>query len=436
MPGNLTFETFVDGVPIGNDPFPGGAQGIATVAAPANDPSPIGKLRHPRAIVVVNDAPLTNRELVSFEVDTTSFYEADTFRVVIALSSQNGSAVNSWAWWAQQTALVVAIYSGFPNNPDEYTINELQQLIVGAVDDINFNPVTDEILLTGRDFTSVFIDTVTYGAWPNKFAATGDQNKPGVVEILAKAHNLKAIATPTTEFIGGYYRQDHVGISGQLRSQRITEWDLLTYLARKEGFNVFVRGQNLFFQPPPDITTNNPYVIQYVPPARTITVPHDIPQSNAIHLNFTRALTLAKDVIVNVVSWNQKQDSRFQITARRSHNKSTVLRGQPLPIGVPQVYPFMIPNLTHKRAEEEAQQRLREISQHELRVEVELPGDNLIDITSIVQVRGTGTIFDQRYFPDHIHRIFNIEDGYRMSVRMKNHPVDSSVQLLSTLNVH
>jgi phage protein D len=418
--GNLTFETFVDGVPVASDPFPGGAHTAATTAAPVNDPSPIGKLRHPRAIVVINDAPLTNRELVSFEVETTSFYEADTFRVVIALSSQNGTVVNSWSWWAKQTALVVAIYSGFPINPDEYTINDLQQLIVGAVDDINFNPVTDEILLTGRDFTSVFIDTQTYKSYV-------DKSSSDIATALADEHDLSSVVTLTTELVGGYYKQDHVTIMSQGTSHHRTQWDLLTYLARKEGFQVFVRGQTLFFQPPPDVGTNNPYVIQYVPPARNFIVPHDVPHSNAIDLNFTRALTIAKDVIVKVFSWQESQANAFFATARCSHNKSTVLRGQPIPIGMPQVYQFTIANLTPEQAEEEANQRLREISQHELRVEAELPGDNLLDITSIIQVQGTGTIFDQRYFPDHIHRIFNIEDGYRMTVRMKNHPVDSQV---------
>jgi phage protein D len=58
-----------------------------------------------------------------------------------------------------------------------------------------------------------------------------------------------------------------------------------------------------------------------------------------------------------------------------------------------------------------------------------IPGDNDLDTTSLIQLSGTGTAFDQVYFPDSITRRLSFDGGYEMTIEAKNHAPDSTVTL-------
>ena len=146
---------------------------------------------------------------------------------------------------------------------------------------------------------------------------------------------------------------------------------------------------------------------------------------NGTSIKFRRNLTLAKDVIVKVRSWNVKQKQGFTKTAQATHNKNTVLAGAAQPIGEAQVYQYTFPNLTPEQALQRAQSLLQQISQHELRATVDMPGDNLVTTENIVQIAGTGSQFDTVYYPSSILRRWSLEEGYRMTLDVKNHATDS-----------
>jgi hypothetical protein len=44
-----------------------------------------------------------------------------------------------------------------------------------------------------------------------------------------------------------------------------------------------------------------------------------------------------------------------------------------------------------------------------------------------IRLVGTGTDWDQLYYPDTVTRRLSVQDGYRMDVRAKNHSVQDSV---------
>jgi hypothetical protein len=56
-----------------------------------------------------------------------------------------------------------------------------------------------------------------------------------------------------------------------------------------------------------------------------------------------------------------------------------------------------------------------------------MPADNILTTENIIKVVGTGTAFDQVYFPDSIVRSFGWDSGYTMTVNAKNHGVESEV---------
>ncbi|EFU5316865.1 hypothetical protein HT787_004573, partial [Salmonella enterica] len=151
--------------------------------------------RQPRAVVRVNGAPMPG--WVSWEVTANTYYEADTFRVSFATSAMADQTAPAWGaldkslgrklkaadWFSQQAEIYVEILAGFPSNPADPSANELSSLIYGRVDDIEFDPVSTMLSLTGRDLTAVFIDTRVAGEWSN-------QTSSGIATMLAKNHAL------------------------------------------------------------------------------------------------------------------------------------------------------------------------------------------------------------------------------------------------------
>lgn len=365
-----------------------------------NQPDKLTDSRIPRAVVKVNDAIVVG--WLEWEVDNNTFYQADTFRVKFALSKMEAPYTANW--WMTQPSLFVEILVGFPKDPNNYSASELTSWIYGQVDDVTLDPVSRTIEVSGRDLTAQMIDTKTTEKWQN---LTSSQ----IAAKIAAAHNLTPVVTATSIKAGKYYEIDHARMTDQR-----SEWDLLTALAHEEGFVVFVRGKSLYFQPKPD-PNSAPYLLHWQEPEEA----GQPPKFNGTSLLFARNLTLAKDVIVQVRSWNVKNKKGYTKTAQATHNKNTVLAGAAQPVGEAQVYSYTIPNLTPEQALKKAQAILKEITAHEVRVDVEMPADNILDVTTILQVIGTETALDQIYYPDSIKRKMNEDEGYTMTVLAKNH---------------
>lgn len=371
-----------------------------------------GLRRAPRTLVKINGTALPG--CVSWQIDNNSNYQADTFRVSYAAGALPSD--RDIAWLTAQADLSVEILAGFPADPNAPTMAELQSYIIGRVDDVQFDPVQNTIELSGRDYTSQFIDTKTSESFLN-------QKPPWIVATLAARHNMTANAAPQPgpQRAGSYYQVDHVRLNHEH-----TEWDLLTWLAIEAKCSVWVSGTTLNFQPLPDPDTADTYVIQWSPPSEK----SGSPQANVIDLKFARNLTLAKDVIVIVRSYNAKQKRYVSATAKASHNKNKVLRNTSIPYGEPQIYTYdKTPGLQQDQAQAKANSLLASISAHEVRLDASLPGDSILSTRMLVTVQGTHTAFDQLYYPDSVVRSMNMSDGYRMQLSAKNHSPESTVDI-------
>ena len=365
---------------------------------------PLNAARAPRSIVKLNGSAIG--AVVSWQLDNNSNYQADTFRVDLAAGVL--PAAQNVAWLSSQADLSVEILAGFPANPQAPLVGELTSFILGRVDDIAYDAKQNTVTLSGRDYTSQLIDTKTTEVFANQTAAQ-------IVATLAARHGLTANAVSNPALVGSYYEIDHRRLTDEH-----TEWDLLTWLAHQENCNVWVSGTTLNFQPVPDPTADT-YVITWTP-----TVP---PQANVIDLKFARNLTLAKDVTVIVNSWNSKQKKGFKVTAKATHSKNKTLRNPSIPYGEPQVFTQTIPGLTVQEAQVRANALLASISAHEVRLDASLPGDNILTTRTLVTVQGTGTAFDQVYYPDSVVRSMSVSAGYRMELAAKNHSPESTVNL-------
>lgn len=364
--------------------------------------------RRPRGAVLVDGEALRGWE--SWEIDTNSFYQADSFHVIFSLSDM--PADRDAAWWAARNTVSIEIKAGFPADPEKYTVNELDTLILGNADDITIDLLKRTVEVSGRDLTSTLIDAKTTEKFQNLTASQ-------IVSKLATRRGLTPVVTATSTRAGKYYEIDHARLTSEQ-----SEWDLLSWLAFEENYIVFVKGRELHFQPKPT-SSDKPYVLQWQWPDDK----RGYPIFNGKTLSFSRNLTLAKDVIVTVKSWNSKSGKAFTKTVRATHNKNTVLAGAAQPTGDAQTYSYTIPGMTPEQALQRAQSLLREITQHEVRLSATMPADNFLSITSVVQVTGTNTALDQVYFPDNIVRTMSIDEGYAMSVTGKNHNVESEQTL-------
>ncbi|WP_458763572.1 hypothetical protein [Cupriavidus basilensis] len=189
--------------------------------------------RQPRGIVKV--AGVRVDAWIDWSVDNNTFYQADTFRVSFAVTAL--PAETNAAWFAAQKEAFVEIFAGFPGDPSNFSESDLQSLIYGRVDDIDYDPVATTLVLTGRDLTAAFIDAKTSMQYQNLTSSE-------IAIQLAQAHGLTPVVTATTTKAGSLYAYDHV----RMVDQR-SEWDLLTWLASEEGFICYVKGQELHFEP-------------------------------------------------------------------------------------------------------------------------------------------------------------------------------------------
>jgi len=359
------------------------------------------QVRQPRGIVNLNGTPI--KGWMHFSATNNSFSAADTFSVSFAVNSLPTS--RNAVWFSEQTDMYVECFAGFPADPDSYAASDLQSLIYGQADDIHYDPEQGTIEVSGRDLTRVFIDTKTTQKWPNLTASQ-------IVTQLASSHGLTPAVTATTEQVGRFYETDHVELSDER-----SEWDLICYFARLLNFRAYVRGKTLYFNPAPDQSTTAPYVLTWQNDAAG-----GAPSSNMMRPVFSRNLGVSRGIQVVIRSWNGKQKKAFN--AAYPNSKVTAIKpGQSG--SQTQVYRYTYAGLTQEAATARAKTIYDQLVQHEMQLEYQSPADNELDITNVLEVQGTGTKYDQRYFPDSIDRTLDIEGGYVMRVHAKNHSPES-----------
>lgn len=369
-----------------------------------NNPVPVAGFAQPRGMALVNGERVAG--LKSFEVDNNSFFQADTFRLSLALSAQ--PATRGFDFWAAQTTVQVELLAGFPANPDNFTRTELTSWLTGWADDIEVDPIADEIVITGRDKTSLLVDTKKAIAFTNKRSSD-------IATQIATIAGLSVDVDPTQAFTG-----TAASTIMQMVNDRGTYWDVLTKLAQIEQYNVYVAGNTLFFKKAQAV--KDQYVLRYQPPGAAAWA-----QVNAVSMRFSRNLSVARGTKVTVLSWNQKTGKQVSAVAQRARvkNSTTSKAGSN---GLPTAeYTFIFPNLTPQQAQDRANALVADISQHEVNVSADMPGDDLLTTNVAVKVIGTNSAFDQIYYPASIRRSYSWDEGYRMNVRARNYSPESQL---------
>jgi phage protein D len=366
---------------------------------PLNDPSvDQTDARSVGVRVLANGTPLPG--VISVELTSSNGYQCDRFTFDAALKAGPAN------WWDVEPPFVIDIQLNLDGGG-------WQSILQGEVDTQRIAFHSGRITCPGRDFSGRLIETKTQITYQNM---TSSQ----IAQTLAAEHGLSTVdadgnltVTATTTLAGRYYDIDHTRTSLGQFAKATTEWDLLTYLAQQEGFDVYVRGQVLYFQP----TTSpnaDPYVFQWTPA--------DVPRANLLTLNLERSLTLAKDIEIQVRSWSSRSKNSFTTTVTGSGTRLASATGvTPSNKAIStQRYVFVKPNLTQAQALQFGQQMLAELTKHERIVEVTMPGELTLTPRNMVRLQGTGSSFDQVYYVDRISRTLAFEGGFLQTVRLKN----------------
>jgi phage protein D len=367
---------------------------------PSND---LGSARAVYLRLLLNGAAVAG--VTDAEVCTSDHQAAGWFRVVVALGADAVFTAAALASMTQATAqiLVGLAPAGLPPAAAVW-----QSLMTGPVDEITLDLVDGTAHLTGRDFTALFIDTLSAETFSNNTASE-------IAQTLAIRHGLTPVVTPTTTPIGRYYQEGHDISSLHQSTKTVTEWDLLSSLAEVEGFDLYVQDSSLFFAPP--LADTLPAVWQWMPggtAATTLTT-----------LQMERSLALARDIVVTVQSWNSRQAQMITQTVRASANAAVSARATTTAASAT-TYVLLRPNLTPQQAMNLATQTLSDLSRHERVLTVTMPGELTLAPRSLVLLQGTNTEFDQTYAVDEITRRISMRDGFVQSVRAVNTPVSAS----------
>jgi phage protein D len=338
------------------------------------------------------------------EICTSDHQAAGWFRVVLALGADPVITSATLASMTQATAqiLVGLAPPGLPAAAATW-----QSLMTGTVDAITLDMTDGTAHLTGRDFTGLFIDTLSAETFSNNTSSE-------IAQTLALRHGLTPVVTGTTTPIGRYYQEGHDLSSLHRSSKTVTEWDLLSGLAEVEGFDVYLQDSSLYFAPP--ASDGLPTVWQWMPGGANA--------STLTTLQMERSLALARDIVVTVQSWNSRQAQMITQTVRASALGAATARGS-VRSATATTYVLVRPNLTPQQALMLATQTLSDLSRHERVITATMPGELDLAPRSLVLLQGTNTAFDQTYAVDEITRRVSTRDGFVQTVRAVNTPLQA-----------
>ncbi len=324
--------------------------------------------------------------VLSLEVELNNYWSPDTWRATLVLSDMPDAL--GLAFWAAAAPIAVALYAGYS---EDTAAGPALPLISGSTDEVEVYLRDGLIDLTGRDATAAMVESRSTETFQN-------QTSSEVVTTIAGRHGLTASVTPTSRPVGQYNNG-----STHVRDHQ-TEWELLTDLAKREGYDIYVKGTVLYFNPPAPGTT---VTIPYQGP----TAAQPITSAGFLCGRLRRRMLLTGNVTVNVVSWNGKNKQAITGTASQSGKG-----------GQDANYTYRVPGLTQDQATTLATNNLAAIVAHASKFDLDIPFDPAITPRKLVKLTGTSSAFDTTYFIDEVRIRIGCDDGAVMSVSAKLAP--------------
>lgn len=348
--------------------------------------------RKPRAIVKINDAIVVG--WIEITVTSATYNAADTFSATFAVKRLEPA--NDLNWFTQQKDVFCEILIGFVESDDQpLNVEDMQSMILGRIDEVNVDLPNMTVEVHGRDLTALLMDTKTTETYIDALGSDV------VADLVSRHPMLNPVITASPVVSGLTYLGDHMTMH-----QERAEWDIITDLAKIDGYQVYAKGADLIYEPVPD-APSDPYVFKWE--WEDAENPHRL---NAKGLRMHRDLKVSRGIQVVVKSWNTKPklkvESSFGDGGAGGGGENIV------------THKFVRPNLDQDAADGWAKAKYEVLKKNEMKVSIDMHGDNDLVRGDAIEVQGTGTAFDQLYFVSSIARQLSFNGGYSMSVEAKN----------------
>lgn len=355
----------------------------------------------PRSIVKVGGFEVP---FISWTTESSGFDSADSFEVVLPFSVTRDdgdillvNSANSASAVITEPDILVEIYRGNPLDPEHYTTNDLTRTMYGFMDhaSIIFNEEDGEQLkITGRNLAALFIDNKVLDKYPNK---TSSQ----IATLFANQNGLTPAVTSTSTFAGTYYNNDST-----ILSQETSQWDLLLFLAKQEGFVLRVKDTTLYFGPPDQVTDVNL---------------NPIPMTwgnNILEMEIERAPHAARDITVEVLSYDRDHKKQIVAKAQSTTQRASKLKNQ---LGREQYLErYSFPNLTRDQAQQRAKSILDTMSREQYIGTLKTTGDYGFSVDRRITLFGVGQILSQNYYINRVTETFDLNNGYESEIAFIN----------------
>jgi hypothetical protein len=361
-----------------------------------------------------------------WDVSLSAYGSAGTVSVTFALHGAQGGGHGPGAATADALALnfleasrvglvTIDVYVGRPPDSASWSSADLTRVFSGYLDLVDWEFDTDTVTISGRDASSLLMDSRTltnYANWTPSQIATQFATDAGLTPLV----------TSSTVLAGQFYQEDTIH-TGFVPRQK---WDVLLYLARSVGFDVFVtQNKELYFGPPPS-ATSPPFVFSWMDPQAPwgtalmkCKMTHS-PRRNrtfkvlvkSYHPKTTELVTgsvtvLGESIPITTTKTMQAGTYRGQGPAGSTvfNELGTALEGKP-------VYQFHVAGLKPDQAQARAEAIAQNIARHELIADVTVEGNASLTPRSVVAFRGLGHGFDsQLFYPQRVRHIFQVPQG-------------------------
>ena len=355
--------------------------------------------RRPRAWITINGMPI---DFISCEVESCATLSADKFSVELDVWRQpqgfNATYFSSDQFAADTT--FVEIWFGYLEDAAQPNAKpgNLVRFMKGRIDEWRAPLTGGNATIMGRDRTADLINSQVNQNYSQ--VSTAAQ----IVSQLAASVGLTAIVQGTTQVIGQPAQVGYAALTLGLPA-----WEVVAGLAAQEGFDAWVDGDKLYFQPQgvgAQASQAAGAKASGVAGGLAIYVQEDAAGrivSNATRIEARRAYTM-DDPFVRV--------SSHSIAAG---GPSTATSGSQA--SATQNFEISRPNLTGSQAAQIANSVRQAAQRHGYVLEVEMEGDTTTSPRMALNLSGTGTNMDGGYKIDMVTRHFSFTGGFSQHIR-------------------
>jgi hypothetical protein len=319
--------------------------------------------------------------LLHATIVTNNCFSSDSYALTFAMGAP---PLGDIAFWSLLSSVYVEISVTSAYEPVS------QSLISGMIDTIRIDPIQQTVSIEGRDLSASLIDAYRQQDFVNQTASE-------IISTIALNHGLTPVITATSGSIGRYYGDGYTRLSTGQFSRIRSDWDLVVELARENGFDAFVLGTSLFFQP--------------LSPSWA--VPTRLALCDVKTIRFEQNLAIASNTTARVQSWNSQNVVSYD--GSRSSNGSDSLSASPTPGDKP--FLFSASNLTSQQVADSAGRYAAELNRLGTVLHAEMLWNLSLFPRTMIFIDETDSSLDAIYQIDTIERHHSTTFGSTQSIR-------------------